>query len=126
MNKKMLHTDQEARGRGRKKQASTLAKTLPGVVIQRMKKCGRSNCKCAQGELHGPYHYRYWREGGRLRLQYVKRSNLARITAACKTRQVQELRERTEMGAINERTHSYRMRWRDLLATLRELERGQL
>jgi transcriptional regulator with XRE-family HTH domain len=28
--------------------------------------------------LHGPYHYRFWREGGRLRKQYVKPAELAR------------------------------------------------
>lgn len=34
-------------------------------------RCGRKKCKCVSGELHGPYWYVYWTEGGRTRSQYV-------------------------------------------------------
>jgi len=34
-------------------------------------RCGKKGCKCADGELHGPYWYAYWTEGGRTRSQYV-------------------------------------------------------
>jgi hypothetical protein len=34
-------------------------------------RCGSKKCKCASGELHGPYWYVYWTEGGRTRSQYV-------------------------------------------------------
>jgi hypothetical protein len=34
-------------------------------------RCGSKSCKCVQGELHGPYWYAYWTEGGRTRSQYV-------------------------------------------------------
>jgi hypothetical protein len=34
-------------------------------------RCGKENCKCASGELHGPYCYAYWSEGGRTRSKYV-------------------------------------------------------
>lgn len=34
-------------------------------------RCGKEKCKCASGELHGPYWYAYWSEGGRTRSQYV-------------------------------------------------------
>lgn len=34
-------------------------------------RCGSEKCKCATGELHGPYWYAYWTEGGRTRSQYV-------------------------------------------------------
>lgn len=34
-------------------------------------RCGSQKCKCAAGELHGPYWYVYWTEGGRTRSQYV-------------------------------------------------------
>lgn len=34
----------------------------PGFIEQRMIKCGKANCKCTRGELHGPYsYYRYWK-----------------------------------------------------------------
>src|ERR1051325_5406987 len=34
-------------------------------------RCGKPNCKCARGRLHGPYWYAYWSEGGRTRARYV-------------------------------------------------------
>ncbi len=34
-------------------------------------RCGSKKCRCAAGELHGPYWYAYWTEGGRTRSQYV-------------------------------------------------------
>ena len=36
-------------------------------------KCGKKACRCAAGEGHGPYTYKYWKEGGRLRKAYVGR-----------------------------------------------------
>lgn len=34
-------------------------------------RCGKKGCKCAEGELHGPYWYAYWTEGGRTKSEYV-------------------------------------------------------
>ncbi|MDQ3847740.1 MAG: hypothetical protein M3261_02150 [Thermoproteota archaeon] len=34
-------------------------------------RCGKERCKCAAGELHGPYWYAYWSEQGKTRSQYV-------------------------------------------------------
>lgn len=34
-------------------------------------KCGKKKCKCARGELHGPYWYAYWREGKRVKSKYI-------------------------------------------------------
>lgn len=34
-------------------------------------KCGKKGCKCAKGELHGPYWYTYWREGRRVKCKYL-------------------------------------------------------
>jgi hypothetical protein len=34
-------------------------------------RCGKKNCHCAEGKLHGPYWYAYWTEGGRTKSQYV-------------------------------------------------------
>ncbi len=35
------------------------------------------------GALHGPYFYRFWREGGRLRKAYVKPADVTMVWAAC-------------------------------------------
>lgn len=39
---------------------------------------GKEKCKCAAGELHGPYWYAYWTEGGRTRSQYIGKKLPAR------------------------------------------------
>lgn len=36
-------------------------------------RCGKENCKCARGKLHGPYWYSYVRVGGKVKSQYVGR-----------------------------------------------------
>lgn len=34
-------------------------------------RCGKQGCKCSRGELHGPYWYAYWSEGGKTKSEYV-------------------------------------------------------
>ena len=44
-----------------------------GAVCAQVVKGGKPNCKCARGELHGPYFYRFTRDQyGRLHKQYAK------------------------------------------------------
>ncbi len=59
---------------------------LKGVVISEMKRCGKLTCRCALGHLHGPYHYRYYREAGRLRKHYIKPENLAAVSEGIEAR----------------------------------------
>ncbi len=44
-----------------------------GSIHEEWKRCGNPRCRCARGELHGPYWYRRWREDGKQRKQYVPR-----------------------------------------------------
>ena len=55
---------------------------LPGVLLANPVRCGKPSCRCARGELHGPYLYRRWREGGRQRRQYVGQCDAQRVEAA--------------------------------------------
>jgi hypothetical protein len=56
-----------------------LARTLPdveaviaGSVVDQGRRCGKEGCRCASGELHGPYTYVVLpRSGGRTRTVYV-------------------------------------------------------
>ena len=56
---------------------------LPGSVAAHRGRCGRANCKCARGELHGPYYKRYWIENGQRRKVYVRKSDASAVRAAC-------------------------------------------
>jgi hypothetical protein len=66
--------------------SKTLPKTLTGVVRPQWVSCGRPNCRCARGQLHGPYHYRFWRECGRLKKAYVRPADLEQVRARCEAR----------------------------------------
>ena len=56
-----------------------LARSLPdveelisGSVVEQGRRCGKEGCRCATGELHGPYTYVVLpRVGGRTRTVYV-------------------------------------------------------
>src|SRR5437867_3424347 len=48
-----------------------VAATLRGALQHQMRRCGKPGCRCAAGELHGPYIYVSVRTGGRSRLLYV-------------------------------------------------------
>jgi hypothetical protein len=89
----------------------TLPKTLPGAVCVQWRRCGRAACRCARGALHGPYYYRFWREAGRLRKAYIRRSELEQVRAYCAARR----RARRTLLASWEQ-------WRLLVAAVREVE----
>ena len=55
---------------------------LSGFLRPEYIRCGKPSCRCARGELHGPYLYRRWREDGRQRRQYVKAADEERVRAA--------------------------------------------
>lgn len=55
---------------------------LPGSLHVQRVRCGKLNCRCARGQLHTA-HYRFWREGGRLRKAYVRRAEVEAVRAAC-------------------------------------------
>ncbi|MEM8549672.1 MAG: DUF6788 family protein [Verrucomicrobiota bacterium] len=91
---------------------------LPGTVCEQWKRCGKPACRCASGhpeELHGPYFYRFWREGGRLRKAYVPRDRVAEVRAACEARQARQAFGRR----MREKARKRRRRVNELL---RELE----
>ncbi len=42
-----------------------------GSIHVEYKRCGRQACRCAKGQLHGPYFYHHFRDEGVQRKQYV-------------------------------------------------------
>ncbi len=97
------------------KQRKTLPKMLPGAVCRQWKRCGKPGCRCAHGALHGPYHYRFWREGGRLRKAYVKSADVPAVRAAC-----DDYRERQRL--FREFRDIGRREWSHLMGLLREVQ----
>lgn len=52
---------------------------VPGSLIKRYTTCGRANCRCQQGEKHGPFWYLSRRFEGRTRLTYVREEKLEEV-----------------------------------------------
>ncbi len=63
-----------------------MAGFLSGALRIQWRRCGKPNCHCQTGEPHGPYYYRAWRVNGKLCWQYVKRSEVETVRAACENR----------------------------------------
>lgn len=87
---------------------------LPGAVVAHRVRCGRSNCRCAHGNLHGPYFYRYWREGRTRRKAYVRKNAVPAVQAACNA-------YRNKQREYRELVQESHAEWRRLKALLKEL-----
>ena len=87
---------------------------LPGVVCAQWRRCGKPNCHCVTGDRHGPYFYRCFRVGGKLRQQYVKREDVPQVQAAC------EQRQRNEQ-ALRRTLQQSGAHWKQLQGRLRQL-----
>ena len=80
---------------------------LRGCLVAEHKRCGKPNCRCAQGELHGPYYYRRWRdESGRQHKEYVPR----------------ERSEQMRRALAKARSDSLWVRLRELRKSIKELD----
>lgn len=66
---------------------------MPGTVHKQFVRCGKSNCKCASGEPHGPYFYHFARIGGKLKKRYLKAFEAEAARTACLSRQVEKRSE---------------------------------
>ena len=54
----------------------TLSQMLHGSWVERFSVCSRANCRCHQGDRHGPRHYLVVREQGRQRQKYLPNSQV--------------------------------------------------
>lgn len=75
--------------RGLRLRRRRMAKSVPdleqlisgSLQIQR-RRCGKEGCRCARGELHGPYLYLSLRAGRRTRMLYVPAELSTRVRRA--------------------------------------------
>lgn len=96
------------------KNSKPLPKTPPGAMLDgavcaQYKRCGKPNCKCARGELHGPYFYHFRWSGGRVVKEYVRLSDVEQVRAACARHR--EMREGLREGRRHLQTLLSRLRF---------------
>jgi hypothetical protein len=60
------------------KTVKTLPKIIEGTICPQLVRCGKYNCKCTRGELHGPYHYLFFRIKGKLIKRYIRSADVQR------------------------------------------------
>jgi len=90
-----------------------------GAVVAQWVRCGRRWCRCSNGgPRHGPYFLQIWREGGRRHKRYVRQADAEAVAAVCADRRATEREQRA-------RADEARRAWRDVLALIREVERGE-
>ena len=73
----------QLRGRRRRLAARVtgIEALLRGTLISQGRRCGKESCRCAHGELHGPYVYlSVTRPGRRPRMVYVPRDLTETVT----------------------------------------------
>ena len=78
----------------------TLEAVLQGALIMQRRRCGKPGCRCARGELHGPYVFLTVRRSTGRRLLYIP----AALASAVRRRVTLTTRiERTlvQISAIN-------------------------
>ena len=73
---------------------------IQGTVQHQFRKCGREGCRCAQGELHGPYVYLAGRGKERRGMVYVPADAVQVVEKRVEeARRIEEVL--TEISAIN-------------------------
>lgn len=48
-------------------------KMLSGSVVKKYKACGKGDCKCTRGELHGPFYYLTYKEEGKTKMIFLRK-----------------------------------------------------
>ena len=91
---------------------------LPGALCAQYMRCGKANCKCSKGDLHGPYFVRFWYEHGRQRKEYIKKNELLSVKAAIAARKQEEaelkdfIRNLNGASALIRKYYQIVSRWR--------------
>lgn len=94
---------------------TTKIEPIPGFLEARYVTCGKPNCKCAKGELHGPYFCRRWvADGGRCS-KYVRKRDIAEVKEGISAFKQERKSRRRQHGQGN-----------DLLRLLKMIRREQM
>jgi len=77
-----------------------LEAVIAGSLQHQRRRCGKEGCRCARGELHGPYLYLSLRVGRRTRMVYVPAELADQVGVAVRT-SVEVQSALAEISAIN-------------------------
>jgi hypothetical protein len=92
---------------------------LQGGILTQFKQCGRSNCRCATGSLHGPYYYRVWMVQGIRYKTYVKKADFDRINAGMEAFRTQRREQQQADAELRTMLREIREASRNVYAILR-------
>jgi hypothetical protein len=82
------------------RQVPDLEVLIAGSLQTQHRRCGKEGCRCARGELHGPYLYLSLRAGGRTRMLYVP-AGLAGEVRQAVTASAEAQTALAEISAVN-------------------------
>lgn len=90
---------------------------LPGGVYAQYIRCTGRCAKCTDGAGHGPYWYRFYRVGGKVRKEYISARRVPYVRRQCAAWRALRRQERqARQTALAE--------WRTTRGLLREVECG--
>ncbi|MBC8386692.1 MAG: hypothetical protein H8E13_01385 [Actinobacteria bacterium] len=79
---------------------------VSGSIYSSYKKCGNKNCRCAKGDLHGPFNYLSKKTDGRTKLTFIRRADEDKIIG-----QAENYRKYTKamakLNKLNSRIYEY-------------------
>jgi hypothetical protein len=111
------------RRKKKSKEKPTKIELLRGHIEVRYVKCGRANCKCAKGELHGPYHLLRWKSAGRKITRYVKKGEEQAVFAtvsAYRRKKVEQRQQRDSYMELGREIRENNKRVRLILQLIRK------
>ena len=82
------------------RRAPDLETVIAGSLQNQRRRCGKEGCRCARGELHGPYLYLSLRVGRRTQMVYVP-AELADEVGQAVTANAEAQAALAEISAIN-------------------------
>jgi hypothetical protein len=101
------------------KEISPKIQPIRGSLMTQYKRCGRDNCRCANGCKHGPFFYHVWYVQGIRYKTYVKKPDFDRIKAGIEAFQAQKREKQQFKAEIKSILRENREAHRNLYAILR-------
>ena len=93
----------------------TKIEAIRGDVNARFVRCGKANCKCAKGDLHGPYYVYRVRTYGKRHSKYIRKRDVLGVKLAVEQGRAERKRQRRELQEAIKALRSLRSNLFDLL-----------